>query len=255
MHVQFVICRIAAAFLLAGFVSACSNANWSSVHREYQISEDDGLNSVLIDAKQSAILTFERPANGHWYFAGWPDEVVVDEVYGNYERAVRGTVTSFCAEPSPDALAAVSANFAASLNGSIAGEGSGSAAFGIALAEAVGELGKRNATIAMLRDGFYRLCEGWANGYVDEFTYQQHANKLTNAMVVLLAVEELTPETTSSGTSIEVTSSGSSTVEIDTTADTNVQEPDAAANDDGSTAEQTAAETQTDNDDISVPEG
>ncbi len=60
------------------------------------------------------------------------------------------------------------------------------------LSEVASQIGKRNATVTLLRDGLYRQCEAYMNGLIDEVTYEQIANKYVNAMVTLLAIEELT---------------------------------------------------------------
>ena len=98
-----------------------------------------------------------------------------------------------CAEPSPDALSALSAAFS---GGFVLTRKDRE--FRHALATAVNEtakqLGRRNATIQLLRDGLYRQCEAYMNGLIDPEDYSWIANKYINAMVVLLAIEQITPE-------------------------------------------------------------
>jgi hypothetical protein len=101
--------------------------------------------------------------------------------------AQREDSTKFCAEPSPDALAAIGASLAAS------GQyGEIETMLQAAIAESAGSFGVRNATIQFLRDGLYRLCEAYINGAIDEFEYSRMANKYEDIMVTLLAVEKLT---------------------------------------------------------------
>ena len=76
-----------------------------------------------------------------------------------------------CAEPSPDALSAISSVFSGSGSFSIFGKAEGSGGVAAALKEAAEELGSRNATIQLLRDGLYRQCEAYLNGMIDRKTY------------------------------------------------------------------------------------
>ncbi len=164
-------------FLLAG----CGNANWTSVYREYpavKIGSQTDTKSVLIDAKQRAIITVPSVKTK-------PDP---NDPFS--ESSSRNAYV--CAEPSPDAVAAVSAAIAASLSADVAGKGGGSAALGIALKESVAQLGRRNATIQLLRDGLYRQCEAYLNGLIDQRGYKSLSNRYVDATVTLLAIEQLT---------------------------------------------------------------
>jgi hypothetical protein len=96
-----------------------------------------------------------------------------------------------CAEPSPDALSALSANVSAQASLDIAGRGSGSGQFERSFAEAVQNIGKRTVTVQVLRDGLYRACEAYANGVLDEFGYGLILNQVDNIMVKLIALESL----------------------------------------------------------------
>lgn len=79
--------------------------------------------------------------------------------------------------------------------------------------EAANQLGLRNATIQLLRDGLYRQCEAYMNGLIDPIYYEQIANKYVNATVTLLAIEEMTPSTAKSG---EIKAEKGSVVNADT---------------------------------------
>lgn len=93
-----------------------------------------------------------------------------------------------CAEPSPDAMSAVSGSFSAGLMSDperaleLANSFNESAAF----------VGLRTPTIQLLRDGMYRLCEGYLSGALTEFQYQWLMRRYQRNMVGLLAIESLT---------------------------------------------------------------
>ncbi len=93
-----------------------------------------------------------------------------------------------CAEPSPDALAAISVALAANIDA--AQQGSGSASF--STAESVVNIGLRTQTIQLLRDGMYRLCEAYFNSALDGLNMADLQARYQNAMVTLLAIEQLT---------------------------------------------------------------
>ncbi|MGD1876931.1 MAG: hypothetical protein ACFB13_05450 [Kiloniellaceae bacterium] len=166
--------HISASVILVITLTGCG-ANFSSIYRTYQVEKpDDQANSVVIDAKQRAILS--APASGA--FTSPQD----------YHRRRKVIV---CAEPSPDALSAISSTFAASAGGLFPSGEQIQASLASALQETASQLGVRNATIQLLRDGLYRQCEAYMNGLIDKPYYEQIANKYANAMVTLLAIEEL----------------------------------------------------------------
>ncbi len=69
-------------------------------------------------------------------------------------------VLAYCAEPSPDALSAFSAELSADAKYKQTVE----AALAFAQREASSFVGLRTQTIQLLRDGMYRLCEGYLSG-------------------------------------------------------------------------------------------
>ena len=144
-------------------------ANFTSIYRDYNVDPSKRTTTVVIDAKQRAIISTPRKS---------------DET----DR------TAFvCAEPSPDALSAISASLAGGFGLARPGKEE-RIALSTAVQEAAKQLGTRNATIQLLRDGLYRQCEAYMNGLINDKTYDQIANKYINAMVVLLAVEQLTTQ-------------------------------------------------------------
>jgi hypothetical protein len=92
-----------------------------------------------------------------------------------------------CAEPSPDAMVALAQ--AMSLEATVAGQGGGSVS--ASLAEAVAMIGKRTATIQLLRDGLYRACEAYLNGAIDDYGYALLLGQFDRLMVSMLALEGL----------------------------------------------------------------
>ena len=167
--------------LAFSIVISCG-ANYTSIYRDYSVVDikpdgaPDATKTVLIDAKQRAILS-----NPQFY----PDSL------GQGDYTYRGTV--ICAEPSPDALSAVASTLSGSF-GAFSGGKEAKGALAAAVQEAVAELGFRNATIQLLRDGLYRQCEAYMNRMIDRTKYHSISKKYINAMVTLLAIEQITTE-------------------------------------------------------------
>jgi hypothetical protein len=97
-----------------------------------------------------------------------------------------------CAEPSPDTASSVSSALTAAMAGS--GEGKGVSAalagqFGKAVAESLVQLTERTATIQLLRDGYHRACEGYANGAISDITYALIISRLDEVMVTMMTSE------------------------------------------------------------------
>lgn len=149
--------------------AAGCGANFSTAYRTYEVDGASETTSIVIDAKQRAILS--APAGSD----------------------VANRKLILCAEPSPDALSAITSNFAGSFGGIFGPSEEVQAALAQSFSETASQLGVRNATIQLLRDGLYRQCEAYMNGLIGKAYYEQIANKYVNAMLVLLATEELTP--------------------------------------------------------------
>ena len=175
------------------FFTACG-ANFASIYREYAVAP--GATGILIDAKQRSIIVGRLPEDS------------------DIERMVIA-----CAEPSPDALSAISSSLSASGGGIFSG-GEVEAAIATALTETASQLGTRNATITLLRDGLYRQCEAYMNGLITQFEYRIAIQKYINAMVALLAIEQIAP-VDSTDVSVSSEENGTTT----TSADINVTAP------------------------------
>ena len=149
------IAMIAASMVLSG-----CGANFHSINRSFSPSTGE---SRLIDAKQRAIIS------------------IVES----------GKFRGVCAEPSPDALQATAAAFSGS--GSVSKEDI-TAALNLALSstESAASIGLRTQTIQLLRDAYYRICEGYLSKGLDEVSYDVLQRRFQNHMIALLAVEQLT---------------------------------------------------------------
>jgi hypothetical protein len=124
---------------------------------------DSDQTSVATDAKQRVILSGMRLTPK-----------------GEHRRVV-------CAEPSPDAVVALAESGA--LKADVAGQGGG--AISASMAESVASLGRRTATIQLLRDGLYRACEAYLNGAIDDFGYALLLGQFDSLMVSMMALEGL----------------------------------------------------------------
>jgi hypothetical protein len=146
---------IAAAIGLEG----CGNL--AAVHKKFDPTNGE---SISIDAKQRVVYSF----------------ATLDSDGRTKSRVL-------CAEPSPDALSALSAG------GGLSAEtvkAALSASF--TSQEAAASIGLRTQTIQVLRDAMYRLCEGYASGALDKYQFEKLQRKYQNNMLGLLAIEQLT---------------------------------------------------------------
>lgn len=166
--------RMIVAGAAAFAVSGCSSlANLGSVYREADVNSGA---TLILDAEQNALVNISR-----------------------------GDSQIICSQPSPDATAADS--LSAGLGASNGTDQSAQAAF--AMGQTVGSLSVRTQSIQLLRDAFFRLCEAYQNGGVDDIEYGVNLRRLENTMIAILAVEQLTGAVVSGSTSN--VSNGSST--------------------------------------------
>jgi hypothetical protein len=135
-------------------------ANWNSIHHDFRPDSGD---SLAIDANQRVVYTVTK----------------------KYGKDVEWK--AFCAEPSPDALSALSASLG--LDVAVASKAIGAA---FASQEAAASIGLRTQTIQTLRDGMYRLCEGYASGALDDTGFARLQRRYQAIMLGLLAIEQLT---------------------------------------------------------------
>jgi hypothetical protein len=107
-----------------------------------------------------------------------------------------------CAEPSPDAMAAVAASMAANM----AGKDSTSASLSASVSESAAFVGLRTQTIQLLRDGFYRMCEGYMSGALTAEDYSIMQRRYQANMLALLTIEQLTGASKSPAVTLDTTS-------------------------------------------------
>lgn len=154
-------------FGIAFAVALCGCGNLQSIHHPFV---PDWGTSISIDAKQRAIYTVEKT------YRDQSDPYKITQQW----RAI-------CAEPSPDALTALST--AAAANAEAAGKAlSGS----FSSQEGAASIGLRTQTIQILRDAMYRLCEGYASGALDNIAFSRLQRRYQNIMMGLLAIEQIT---------------------------------------------------------------
>ena len=152
-----------ASICLPVLLTGCTWANWNSIYRNYSV-RDDSPQSLAIDVKQRVIYarTFTT--------------------IGGQKRSI------VCAEPSPDALSAIGVALAGNIE--VAGRGSASGSY--STAESVLNIGLRTQTIQLLRDAMYRLCEAYFNSGLTMDQVWRLQIRYQDAMVSLLAIEQLT---------------------------------------------------------------
>jgi hypothetical protein len=102
-----------------------------------------------------------------------------------------GRTGTYCAEASPDAMAAYAAALA--LGVSVPSQGAGSGAQ--ASQSDIAAIGLRTQSITLMRDALYRLCEASANGTVSDVSATQLLGRSQDLTAVVVAVEQLTGAT------------------------------------------------------------
>lgn len=94
----------------------------------------------------------------------------------------------FCAEPSPDALAA----YASSLGLGISDPSNRAASLSQGLQNSVGSIGLRTQSITLMRDALYRMCEAHMNNALSPVQVATLLARSQDLTAVILAVEQLT---------------------------------------------------------------
>lgn len=154
---------IGSLFLLASLIlSGCGTTY--SLQRFTPV--DGQPSSAFIDIKQRAVLTGKRPASG----------------------SPSGVEVVMCAEPSPDAIS----SFASELAADAKYKDMLQASLSLSEQEAASFVGLRTQTIQLLRDGMYRLCEGYMSGALTGPDYAWLSRRYQKYMVALLTIEQLT---------------------------------------------------------------
>ncbi len=94
----------------------------------------------------------------------------------------------YCAEPSPDALAAYASSLG--LGASVPSQGAASVAQ--AIQSTAGSIGLRTQSIQLMRDALYRLCEAQANGALTGLDHRIMLTRSQDLTAVVVAIEQLT---------------------------------------------------------------
>lgn len=165
-----IFCISSALFIL----SACDRTG--VIFKELNVNDGTG---VTVGARQRAILVKANAGRKGYH--------------GMKGHAGQGGRDIVCAEPSPDAMAAIASSL--SLQGSVQGGGAapGKAQGGLAssIAESAASIGLRSQTIQLLRDQLYRACEAYMNGAIAEFQYNAIINNMDRVIISALAVDAL----------------------------------------------------------------
>lgn len=125
------------------------------------------------------------------------------ELYVDHESKEKYISRRICAEPSPDALAAIGASVGGSF---LSGPESGQLA--AALSESASSIGLRTTSIQLMRDAMYRACEAYLSGGISHTDYADLQAHSQNLIVGMLAIEQLTGAVQAQQVSI-VTNAGS----------------------------------------------
>ncbi|WAC47845.1 hypothetical protein OVA03_14225 [Asticcacaulis sp. SL142] len=192
------VCAVSAVVL-----SGCSSiAELSSIYHKRTISEEKGQNKVsalTIDAKQRNILV-STPTVGEG------DETEVSATFTPKDGAPQsGTLkvplsrqTRICAEPQPDVFSAYSASASGDLNISLINLASTdqrdktlSAAGAVATGETAAAI-ERTQALNLIRESFYRTCERYLSGAIDEDEFVIQGSRDHRAMLAFLTIEQLT---------------------------------------------------------------
>lgn len=143
----------AAPILFFALLSACANLN--TINRSTYL-EDNTAKAIHLDAQQRLLIV--------------------------------NKMGKYCAEPSPDALAAYAAavglGASAPTSGSVSASGGGQSS--------AASIGLRTQSITLMRDALFRMCEAYANGAIGEAQVVTLLNRSQDLTAVILAVEQLT---------------------------------------------------------------
>jgi len=169
--------------LIAVIVSV---TNGCSTFRPFSIDEAPPT-SLSLDAEQRLLLVTDKASvidcgSKACGADDGLDPCLADGSSNTYTRRV------VCAEPSPDALAGLTASGVLDAEVMDQGKATGK----LSMAEAIEQISQRTVTVQLLRDALYRACEAWMNGAIGKSEYQQVIHSYDDMVVALLAVEGLT---------------------------------------------------------------
>lgn len=116
----------------------------------------------------------------------------------------------YCAEPSPDALAA----YASSLGLGVSAPSAGAASVAQALQSGVGSIGLRTQSITLMRDALFRVCEAYMNKSLSPHSATMLLARSQDLTAVVVAVEQLTGAVAASQVAIGGTSGSSAAASL-----------------------------------------
>ena len=169
---------VAFAFVLSSCAYTRNFAPWNLWPGDWGKKSPDSPIALIMDIKERGIYT--RKINQTYHLKDKNGKVV--KINGKVVKRKRKQ-TILCAEPSPDALSATSAAADAGYKG---------AKLGLQVATTAAYVGLRTQTIQLLRDAMYRLCEATLNEQITEEEYRMLFKNLSETMITLLAIEQLT---------------------------------------------------------------
>lgn len=147
--------------LLLPVIAATALAGCSStIHKRAVVG---GASTLSVDAKQRLTFSLQR-------------------------MTADGTSTVYCAEPSPDVFSVAAASLAAQVD---TPEDAVSAQAAASIQEAAATIGRRSQTIQILRDGYYRLCEAYANGAIGTDEYRAALVEIDGVIIATLGIDSL----------------------------------------------------------------
>ncbi len=156
---------------LLGVICASTVALLTGCGVTYSLKEfaptSSGPRSAFVDIKQRAVLSGNREVT---------------------QGQTKASSLIMCAEPSPDALSSLASEFALDAKYKDALQ----ATLGYSQQEAASFVGLRTQTIQLLRDGMYRLCEGYLSGALSPADFAWLSRRYQRNMVALLTIEQLT---------------------------------------------------------------
>ncbi len=154
------------------------------LERLFTVDSVSPLRGIAVDAKQRFV---------------WSPHINVRTIAkpdkdGNIEPSIERRAI-LCAEPSPDVLTAIANTIDIELRDKSVRTGGDSAETAAKLAGSLSEtaetIGNRTQVIQLLRDGFYRACEAYANGALDDFGYSMVLSHIDLFMLQLLSADAL----------------------------------------------------------------
>lgn len=104
------------------------------------------------------------------------------------QRLVIATAQGYCAEPSPDAIAA----YATALGFDLDLFGQNPASLTQALKNDAASIGLRTQSVTLMRDILYRMCEASHNGHLSDTEVTAFLRRSQDLIAVVLAIEQLT---------------------------------------------------------------